>query len=207
MLAETKHRATSFISTIPYWPPSVPTYSFEKIDIEWLRVTTGAGEPHVVATRYLGVKVHGRAVPHCPLHLRGGQGFRYSVAFMDAVAAALKPGLTYVGIVYEGSVSTDTRDVPAGGCDILSTRVYWQFPAGAVRCLSVRDLTRSRLRNLAATETRTAYEGVAAAFGYTFLGHADDPSALESFAQASGTWQDRAWETRRWGLPPTALSP
>ena len=106
---------------------------------------------------------------------------------MDAVAASRMAGLAYVGIVYEGPVPAYVRDVPAGGCDILSTKVYWRFPAGAVRCLSVRDLVRAHLADLDAAETRDAYDAVASSLGYTCLGYAEDASALEAFAHDSGT--------------------
>ena len=79
---------------------------------------------------------------------------------MDVVAASRMAGLAYVGIVYDGPVPAYVRDVPAAGCDILATKVYWRFPAGAVRRLSVRDVVRVGVADLDAVETREAYANV-----------------------------------------------
>eukprot|EP00974_Lingulodinium_polyedra_P008726 834639-Lingulodinium_polyedra.AAC.1 len=124
---------------------------------------------------------------------------------MDALAQNLLPGLVYVGVVYDGSVAEYVRDVPGGGRDVLAAKVFWRFPAGALRCLSVRDLRRARLAELDEAETREAYERVANAYGYTFLGVATDSAALDDLKTDAGTYQDRRWEKMQWRLPAGAM--
>ena len=99
-----------------------------KLQFAWEHVHTAAGAPHVVTISYHNLKCYGRSVPHCPLRLRDDQGFRYSLAFMDAFAANALPGLTYQGIMLEGPVLETTRELPHGGRDLLATKVYWLFP-------------------------------------------------------------------------------
>ena len=92
-------------------------------------------------------------------------GFRYCVDFMDAFAQHLMPGLVYAGIVYAGPVPDYVRDLPHGGRDVLASKVYWQFPKGTVRCLSVRDLVGARLSDFDTADLRAAYDDAAASFG------------------------------------------
>ena len=104
-----------------------------ELEFEWLHVTTQAGLPHVVRISYRHLKPNGRGIPHCPLRLRDDNGFRFSIAFMDAFAENILPCLAYVGIVYEGPVPEYVRDLPEGGQDVLASKVYWRFPVGMVR--------------------------------------------------------------------------
>ena len=73
---------------------------------------------------------------------------------------------------------------------MLASKVYWQFPAGTVRCLSVRELVRARLSDLDTADSRAAYDGVAASLSYTFLGVAADAEALAAFTAATGNVQE-----------------
>ncbi len=63
-----------------------------KLQFAWEHVVTTRGAPHVVEIRYDDLKYHGRSVPQCPLRLRDDQGFRYSLACMDAFAASVIKG-------------------------------------------------------------------------------------------------------------------
>ena len=51
------------------------------IPFQWEHVRTSEDVDHVISITYRNLHTHARPVPQCPLTLRGGRGFRYSLDF------------------------------------------------------------------------------------------------------------------------------
>jgi len=151
------------------------------IPCTWENVTNSAGKPHAVGITYNNLVDHGRAVPCEPFLLPWQAGFRYDLAFMDAFADSVCSGLTYAGIIYDGPVLEYTRDVPQGGVDVIDTKVYWLFPSGVLRCLTMRELRLLSATEFTEEETVDAYHAVAEALGYRYLGGRCDMTGLRFF--------------------------
>lgn len=182
----------------------MPIRSDTQLPYVWRHVSNPSGEPHKATLSFNDLEDHGRPVPHCPLRLKGGQGFRYSLEFMEAFAANVCDSLTYEGIMYDGPVPQIVRDVPLGGVDLLDENVYWRFPGGVVRCLSVRALDAISATDLKVSETEADYQRIALQLGYEYLGGGCDVTELLA---APGVLKDGGWRSLPWCLPESSLSP
>jgi len=169
----------------------------------WEHVQTAEDTEHFAEISYLHLAVHGRSVPRCPLYLRGSRGFRYGLAFLDAFASLRHVGFSYAGILYDGPVPQMARDVPESGVDILDCKVYWQFPNGTLRCLSVKEVHALSEEDLLQPQSLEEYSHVAESLGYQYLGGGCDVTAL---LEDPGTLGDQRWGACPWTLPETSLS-
>ena len=113
-----------------------------KIIFEWLHVSKIDNGPYLCQIRYRDLITQGRPVPNCPMRLCR-PGLVYTVEFLDQFAENICRGLRFCGLMHEGSSLSLERCLPAGGIDVLDQPVYWQFPSGALRCVSARSLHRS----------------------------------------------------------------
>ena len=57
------------------------------------------------------------------MRLAGRPGLVYTVAFFDAFAANISPGLQYCGVFYDGSILALERALPLGGVDVLDEAI------------------------------------------------------------------------------------
>ena len=114
-----------------------------KIIFEWQHVRRFNGDPHLVHVRYNNLFALGRSVHNSILRLPEPPRLVYVVAFFDAFAGNISPGLQYCGVVYEGCNLSVSRSLPAGGVDILEEPMYWLWPNGVLRCVSARAQHRS----------------------------------------------------------------
>ena len=176
-----------------------------KVRCEWEHVQTCDGQPFIVETTYQHLTIHARQVPHCPMKLQGACGFRFSLAFFDALAENMCTGLTYQGVMYEGPALQTERTVPQDAANPLDAKAYWLLPQGTLRCMSARELHQGTAAALASApnETECEYQEVAAAFGYLYLGGRCDVTAL---LQERGTMAQERWKLFEWQLPDSALS-
>ena len=176
-----------------------------KVRYKWVHVQTPQGQPYIVTSTYLHLIVHARPVPHCPMKLQGACGFRFSLAFFDALAENMCTGLTYQGVMYEGPALQTERAVPLDAANPLDAKAYWLLPQGTLRCTSARELHQGSAAALAAapTDTEAEYQDVAAAFGYLYLGGRCDVTEL---LQERGTMVEERWKELEWQVPESSLS-
>jgi len=139
------------------------------------------------------------------MKMHGACGFRFSLAFFDALAESMCTGLTYQGVMYEGPALQTERAVPLDAANPLDGKAYWLLPQGTLRCMSARELHQGSAAALAAapTEAEAEYQDMAAAFGYLYLGGRCDVTKL---LQERGTMVEERWRELEWQVPESSLS-